>query len=482
MSSELKDKTTKGIFWGAIDSGVQQILALLFGIILSNILTPGDYGMVGMLTIFTAIGTSLQESGFKSALINIKNIRHEDYNAVFWTSFSLGIIVYCILFILSPYIALYYRTPELTPLARYSFLSIPISSLGTAHAGFLARNMLVKQQAYCGITAHILSGIIGIIMAILGFGYWGIATLSLAYISIVTIGLWYFSSWRPTLHIQLQPIVPIFKFSSKLLVTNIISSLNGNILNLILGRYFTPSILGNYTQANKWSNTGNSFINGMLSKVVQPVFSSISDDLERKRRIFKKVLSFICFLSFPALLGLSLVSHELILITIGEKWHQAIPIMQIICIGCAFVPLSNLFAQLVLSQQKSNEYMWGSLVQIIIMFILSYTIIKMTRQIIHIAFIYMFINIIWVNIWFFIAKKHIGIHYKEFILCILPSLSVSICSYMIVYYTLSYLNLGLISSFLYKICVMALIYGFTMYFVQPIIFREVIDFFKKKIA
>ena len=170
MSESLKDKTAKGLLWGGISNGAQQLLNLLFGIFLARLLTPDDYGMVGMLTIFSLIAGTIQESGFISALINQKDIKHEDYNAVFWFSILTSLCLYIILFFCAPLIARFFHQPELTALARYSFLGFFISSTGVAHSAYFYKNLMVKQRAVLNITALIISGIIGITMAYHGFG------------------------------------------------------------------------------------------------------------------------------------------------------------------------------------------------------------------------------------------------------------------------------------------------------------------------
>lgn len=241
--------------------------------------------MVGMLTIFTLIGNSLQESGFRAALVNLKEIRHEDYNAVFWCSTFIGIAAYLILFFCAPLIARFYGEPELLPLSRYCFLAIPIASLGTVQGAYLFRNLKVRQQAISGILAHIISGCLGVTLAFYGFSYWGIATQSLTYLIVVTLCSWHFSSWRPTLHIDFSPLKPLFSFSSKILITNIANQINNNILSVVLGKFFTSQSVGNYNQANKWNATGHQFITGMLNSVAQPILVKVRDDQERELRV-----------------------------------------------------------------------------------------------------------------------------------------------------------------------------------------------------
>ena len=196
----LKDKTAKGLFWGGLSNGMQQLLNLIFGIALARILDAEDYGMIGMLSIFSLIASTLQESGFTAALANKKNISHEDYNAVFWFSLFTSGLLYILLFFLSPYIAEFYHTPALIPLARYTFLGFFIASLGIAHNAYLFRNLKVKQKAFIQLTGLILSNITGVTLALCGMAYWGIATQGLVYVTSNTILFWRYSGWKPTLH------------------------------------------------------------------------------------------------------------------------------------------------------------------------------------------------------------------------------------------------------------------------------------------
>ena len=186
----LKQKTARGLFWGLVNNGTMQFLNLLFGICLGRLLGPDDYGMVGMLTIFSLIAGSLQESGFTAALANKKDIRHDDYNAVFWFSASVSFLLYWILFFCAPLIADFYHQPELVSLGRYSFLGFFVSSLGIAPAAYVFRNLLVKQKAIATALGLIVSGIVGITLAYCGFSYWGLATQSLIYVAVLNLYLW----------------------------------------------------------------------------------------------------------------------------------------------------------------------------------------------------------------------------------------------------------------------------------------------------
>lgn len=474
----LKDKTAKGLLWGGLSNGVQQLLNLFFGIFLARILNSEDYGMVGMLSIFSLIAGSLQESGFTAALANKREITHKDYNAVFWFSTFLSAFLYIILFFCAPLIADFYEKPELTALARYSFLGFFIASLGIAQNAYLFRNLMVKQKSISLIIALIISGCIGVFMAYNGFAYWGIATQSIVYVATIDICYWYFSKWRPTLSFDFSPLKGMISFSSKLLVTNIFNHINNNILTVILGKFFTEKTVGYFTQANKWNYMGHSLVSGMVNSVAQPVLLSVSDDRDRQLRVFRKMLRFTAFVAFPAMLGLSLVAPELIVITIKAKWLPSVTILQILCIGASFIPITNLYSNLIISKGKSNIYMWNTialgLLQIIMMTCLhSYGINVMLS-------IYVTINILWLLIWHYFVWKEIKISFFMALKDISFFAAAAIFTMMVTYFvTESIGNMYLLIAS--KIIIAAILYIFIMWISRSVTFRESINYiFKRK--
>lgn len=414
----LKEKTAKGLFWGGIGNGIQQLLNLLFGIFMARLLTPNDYGMVGMLTIFTTIAGTLQESGFTVALANKKEISHKDYNAVFWFSALTGLSLYLLLFFAAPFIAQYYRQPDLIPLSRFVFLGFLISSTATAHNAYLFRNLMVKQKAIAQFPALLLSGTTGIIMALHDMSYWGIATQGLVYITVINLSFWYFSPWRPTLQINFHPLKEMFGFSSKMLFTNIFLQINNNIFSAIIGRLFAPKEVGLYTQASKWNTMGSSFISGMLNSVAQPVLSQLSEDTDRQQKVFRKMLRFTAYLSCPAMFGLALIAPEFIHLTIQDKWMPCVPILQILCVWGAFMPITTLCSNLLISKGKSDIYMWNTIaigvIQIIAILIVYPLGIHMMIG------VYSLLNILWLLIWHHFIRKEIGLSLYNTFKDILP--------------------------------------------------------------
>ena len=473
----LKDKTAKGLFWGGLSNGIQQLLNLFFGIFLARLLTQEDYGMVGLLSIFSLIATALQESGFTATLANRKEIKHEEYKAVFWFSTLAGLTMYLILFICSPLIAHFFDTPELTSLARYSFLGFLISSTGIAHSAYLFRSLMVKHRAMASVIGLLLSGTTGITLAYLGFSYWGIATQSLVYIATTTCCYWYFSPWRPTFPINFSPLKSMFAFSSKLLITNVCHHIHNNVFSIILGKFYTIPDVGNYNQANKWNYMGHSFINGMVSSVAQPVLAQVADDKERQLRVFRRMMRFTCFISFPAMLGLSFVAPELITIAITDKWAESAKMLQLLCIGGAFIPVINLCSNLLISKGKSNIYMWNTISLVILQLLVLF--LCYPYGIHTMIVIYITINICWLLVWHHFVQKEICYSLKSLIKDVSPYLLIALGAIVATYFCLADCT-NIYLRFVGKIGMVALLYPLTMWASGSKTFKESLDYLLKR--
>lgn len=477
MSESLKEKTAKGLLWGGISNGVQQLLNLFFGVFLARLLTPDDYGMVGMLTIFSLIAGTIQESGFIPALINKKDIKHEDYNAVFWFSILTSLCLYTLLFFCAPLIARFFNQPELTSLARYSFLGFFISSTGVAHSAYFYKNLMVKQRAILNITALILSGTIGITMAYNGFSYWGIATQNIAYISTVMIGYWFYSPWRPTFQLDFTPLRKMIAFSSKMLATNIFNHLNNNIFSIILGKFYSEREVGYYNQANKWNYMGHSLISGMIHGVAQPVLTQVTNDKERQLRVFRKMMRFTAFISFPAMFGLSLIAPELITIAITDKWMGSAQILRLLCISGAFIPITGLCSNLVISKGKSNIYMWNAIALGLLQLLVMCTIYPYGIQAMIIT--YISINIAWLLVWYYFVRREIRYRFVHLMIDIVPFLLIAGSVMVVTYFlTLKISNIHLL--FISKIIIAALLYILIMWMSGAKTFKESIQYLNNK--
>ena len=240
----LKERTAGGMLWGGLSNGLMQLIAAVFGLVLLRYLTPDDYGKVAMLNIFAALASALQESGFIAALCNRKEPTHEEYNAVFWFNLLVSASLYIILWFCAPLIADFYGDRDLIPLARVLFLGFLLSGLGTVQRAYLFGHLMVRQTSICSLTAMLLSGIVGVVLAMNGFAYWAIVTQAVCFVFITQMMAWYFSAWRPTLSFNLSPAWKMFGFSSKLMLTNIVNICNLHAFSVLLGKFFNAHTAG----------------------------------------------------------------------------------------------------------------------------------------------------------------------------------------------------------------------------------------------
>ena len=477
MAESLKEKTAKGLFWGAMNNGAMQVIGLVFGIMLGRLLSKADFGMMAMINIFPLIAIALQSSGFASAIGNLKQPTANDYNSVFWFNIIVGSSLYVILFFCAPFIADFYHDERLVSLCRLAFVNILFSSLGTAQAAFLFKNMMVKQQAKASITAVLVSSTVGALMAWQGFAYWSLATQGVVYVGLNTLLVWHYSSWRPSLKIDFGPVKRMFPFSFKIAATTIATKINDNVMNILLGRFYTNAITGSYNQAYQWNSKCYLLLQGMLNPVIQPVLVDLSGDRERQLKAFRKMVRFIAFLSFPLLFGLSLVSDEFIVITLTEKWRSSAELLRVLCIGGSVMPLYTLFSNVVISKGKSGIYFGCtvslSVIQIILMLLLyPYGIHVM-------VYAYVALTVVWMFIWYGLACRFIAYKPWDFIRDLFPFLLAALAVMSVTYLATKPIgNLYLL--LLARVLMAAALYYLVMRAARVKILDECIGFLKGK--
>lgn len=399
----LKEKTAKGLLWGGLNNGVQQLLGMVFGIVLGNLLSPYDYGMIAMIAIFSLVATALQNSGFTAALTNLKHPGHDDYNSVFWFNIVVGLLLYGVLFACAPLIAAFYHNDRLVPLCRYAFISILASSLGTAQSAYLFKHLMVKQQAKAGMTAICVSSLTGVAMAWMGMAYWSLATQTIVFVGVNTAMQWHYSPWRPSLRVDFGPVRRMFRFSCKILATTILNHVNNNVLNILLGRFFSTTDTGHYNQAYQWDSKCFSLVQGMVQQVAQPVLAGLNGEDGRQLNALRKMMRFTAFISFPLLFGLSLVSEEFIGLLLPERWLPSARLLRILCVGGAVMPLCTLFSNMIISKGRSGTYMWCTVALAALQTGLMVTLWPLGIRAMVIA--YTALNVVWLFVWYFFAAR-----------------------------------------------------------------------------
>lgn len=471
----LKQKTAKGLFWGGLSNGVQQVLGVLFGIYLARTLDAGDYGLVGMLAIFSGIAGTIINSGFTVALTNKVDATHKDYNAVFWFTFFVGLTCYLVLFFAAPLIAKFYNHPELVSLSRIVFLSSFLSGLSSASYAVLYKHLYVKQQAIIDMLAILVSGIVGIILAVCGYAYWALALQSFIYLVGGALLRFIIAPWKPTLEIDFSPLRGMFSFSIKLFFTNIVQQVNANIFSVVLGRFYTAKQVGFYTQSNKWLVMAMQPISGMLNMVAQPVFVEISSSKERQLAVFRKMLRFGSFISFPVMLGLAFVAQEFILIAIGDKWLPSVKILQILCLWGAFSFIYTLYTQLLIARGRSDIILIGNILQGIVQIIS--VILVFQWGVLTMALVYVGVYMMSLIYWAYFVKKEIGLTMRMVLKDIFPYLFVTSMIFVIVGFLIENIE-NLYLQFVLKIILSSVFYFFVMMIGKSVIFKEFIGYIR----
>lgn len=511
----LKKRTAQGLIWGGFSNGMVQLLGALFGIWLANLLDPADYGEMAALVIFSNIASVLQESGFTAALANKREPTHEEYNAVFWFNILVGLGLYVLLFFAAPLIADFYDDPILCPLGRFAFLSFVAASFGTAQRAYLFGHLMVKQTSIMQMASIVISNVIGVCLAYLGFAYWALASQSLIYVCSMTAFAWYYSPWRPTwplmsgiqgnrplraLGATLLPAWQMFGFSSKLLVNSIAFQLNNNAFGVLLKYFFGSHITGIFSSARKWNDMGISTISGMVYGVAQPVLreaavghSTSTDNNQSSAEshalcstpntsliaAFRKLLRFTCFVSFPCLLGLALIAEDFIVLLIGEKWHESAVLLALLCIYGAFAPLVTLYSNLVISRGRSTINMIIGLVNCVLVWGGIIGLHALGYELRTMVVCYVILNIAWLIVWQTCARSLVGLRFRHAFLDIMPFFLFASGVMVLSWWLTSSMSLSWLRMML-RILLAVVFYVGSLWVARAHILRESIDYIFKK--
>jgi O-antigen/teichoic acid export membrane protein len=461
-----------------MNNGAMQLIGLVFGIILGRLLSPSDYGLLSMIAVFPLVAIALQNSGFATAIGNMEHPKDSDYNSVFWFNIIVGFSLYLILFFCAPLIAHYYHDDRLIALSRVAFLNIIFSCLGTAQSAYLFKNMMVKQSAKASITAVLISNIIGAVMAWQGFAYWSLSVQSVAYVALNTSLMWHYSHWHPTWHIDFGPVRRMFSFSFKIAATTIATHINNNVLNILLGHYFSAHDTGNYNQAYQWNFKCFSLLQGMLLPITQPTLVNLQNDRERQLNAFRKMVRFASFISFPLLFGLSLVSYEFIVILLTDKWAASAQLLQLLCLCGSVMPLCTLLSNMIISKGKSDIYLYCT---IALMLLQIGAMVLCWRHGIHtLVCIYVGLNIAWMFVWFYFARQLSGYRLRHFLQDTLPFALAAAGVMLFTHYVTAVIN-NLYLLLGARILMAAALYYAVMKIAKVQILEECIGFFKNKL-
>ncbi len=355
--NSIKEKTINGVGWSFADNIVSTGITFLVGLILARILSPAEFGILGMIAVFIAISNTIVDSGFSSALIRKNDTTNTDYNTVFYFNLLLGIVLYGVLFLSSPAISRFFNEPILIPITRVMGIILVINSFGIIQRTILTKKVDFKTQTKISLIASLTSGFAGIGMAVNGLGVWSLVGQQVSRQLLNSIFLWVFNKWRPVLEFSKKSFKELFGFGSKLLASGLIDTIYRNIFYLIIGKFYQADKLGQYTRAEGFNSVFSSNLSGIVQRVSFPVLSSIQDDIIQLKQAYRRIIKTTMLVTFTCMLGLAAVAHPLIVVLIGEKWLPAAGYLQIICLAGMLYPLHAINLNMLQVKGRSDLFL-----------------------------------------------------------------------------------------------------------------------------
>lgn len=440
MSSEsLKIKARKGLFWSSIERFSNQGIQFAFGIVFARILSPSDYGIVAMTTIFFAIAQTFVDSGFSSALVRKKNRTQEDMSTCFWFNVGVGFFFYMILFLSGPMIAKFYNQLMLDSIIKISGLNVVLNSLCIVQQAQFTFSIDFKSQAKITLSASIISGILGIILAYMGYGVWALIWQGVAGATIRMFLLWIMSRWRPDRIFSGNSFRYLFRYGSKLLASGLLDTTYRNIYPIVIGKFYSSAQLGNFTRAEGWASLPSSNITGVLQRVTFPILSEMQDNNERLALNYRKLLRMSAFIVFPLMVGMAAVASPLIRIVITAKWDACVPMLQIICFAMMWYPIHAINLNLLQVKGRSDLFLRLEIIKKIMGVSIMCITIPLGVTAMCVGMVFSSLISLIINTYY--TDKLIGVGFWRQMKDLFPILFNSVVMGIIVFLSISYINI-----------------------------------------
>lgn len=343
--------------WSAIDNVVQFGVQFIVSIVLARLLSPDDYGLIGIITIFTTVCTAIINGGFSNALIRTQKPTDEDYNTAFICNLLMSILLYAIVFICSPLIADFFNRQELVALTRVSSFTMIIGALAIVQQARLTKRIDFKTQTKITLIASVASGVIGISLALMDFGVWALVMQGIISQLLRTILLWIYNHWIPSIRFSKESFNRLFGFGWKMMASSILDSLWTQLYQVVVGKFYSPATLGQYTRAKQFSTMFSSNLTTVIQRVTYPVLSDIQDEKERMVAAYRKIIKTTMFMTFALMFALGAVSEPLLYCLIGPKWHESATYLPLICLVSSLYPLHAINLNMLQVQGRSDLFL-----------------------------------------------------------------------------------------------------------------------------
>ena len=363
MSTSLKQKTISGVIWSSLQRFGTMGISFISNIVLARLLTPDDYGCIGMLMIFIALSNTFIDGGFGSALIQKKRPTSEDYSTIFYWNIFLSIILYGVLYLCSPLIADFYNLPLLSKVLRVQGVVLIVNACGIIQANQLRKQLKFKSIAQVSLTASIISVIVAIAMAYMGCGVWSLVAQQIVMPLVTTVLYWVYSSWRPLWVFSKSSFKELFGFGSFILLSNLINTFCNNLTGLLIGKFFNSSSMGYFTQAKKLEEIFSTSIETVVLQVTYPVLVEVKDNYERLRNVLQQFNTLLLYVIAPLMLLLNLLATPVIKILLGEQWLPAVPFLEVLAFQGIAISLQGVNSNAITSIGRSKVFFNATIVK-----------------------------------------------------------------------------------------------------------------------
>lgn len=354
MVNNIKKETIKGTFWASIERFSGQGIQFFVLIVMARLLSPSDYGLVGMVAVFTAISQTLIDGGFSQALIRKQNRTKIDDSTAFYFNILVGLLLYLILYILAPVAANFYNEPSLTGIMRGIGLTVIFNSLAIVQIAMYTSKVDFKTQSKATIISAVVSGIIGVLTAYCGYGAWALVYQQVSNSLLYCVLLWSYSHWLPQLIFSIKSFKELFSFGSKILCSSLLNTVYNNLYQLVIGKIFNASSLGYYSRASHFADFPSANISGILQRVTYPILCRLQDDDVKLAVVYRKFVRISAFIIFPLMMILAGVATPFISIVLGDKWLFCSHLLMILCFSRMWYPVHHLNVNLIQAKGRSD--------------------------------------------------------------------------------------------------------------------------------
>lgn len=358
----LKQKATTGIIWTAVQKYSTMTISFIAGMILARLLTPEDFGSIGMLEIFMYMAQVFIDSGFGSALIQKKNPTQTDYSTIFYFNIGMSVVLYAILFLSAPFIAEFYHMPDLCLILRVQGLVLFINSLNVIQQNIIRKNLQFKKLSKITITTSVVTLAVTIILAYCGWGVWALVAQNFLIALVPCIFFWITTNWHPTLEFSWKSFRELFSFGAFMFLTHLFETFSNKISGLLIGRWFNPATMGYYSRAESTANLASLSVAGVMISTTYPLYASVQDDKERLANIIKRITSTLAYVTYPILFILILIAKPLFVLLFSETWLPSVPYFRVLCIAGLATCLQAVNYQAIAAIGKSKTRFYWTIV------------------------------------------------------------------------------------------------------------------------